>query len=214
MKGAKGAIVGSSMVSLYNGIDAQDRDDIFDCLLYADVFASRFHDQRKDYSNWLFRYRRRLETRGWVLENPIRHTPHVIFRASDLDAATFHVIDSTGARALADLAQATWRSTRINHHADHFFSRSSQDGELARFQMVPCMSDADGTVLMLICAIRLTGSVDIRDFEFWTETRREMLLRISGGVYRFDRAVYGKYREDVRTQLIGSSDRAIKEFPI
>lgn len=214
MTQATGAIVASSVVSFYDGIDRQDRDDLFDCLLHADTFASQHFDPRKDYSNWLFRYRTRLEGRGWTLINPIKHTPHVIFQPADLGAATIAIIQSAGAKELADLTDAAWRSMQINHHADHFFSHSVRDGELARFQMVPCITDAGGTVLMLICAIRLTGSVDIRDFEFWTQTRREMLLRISGGVYRFDRTVYGKYREDIRNQLVSSSDRAIKEFAL
>ncbi|MFJ5298317.1 hypothetical protein ACIQAL_17500 [Pseudomonas sp. NPDC088368] len=214
MTGATGAIVGSSVVSFYDGISGQDRDDLFDCVLHADVFASQHFDPKADYSNWLFRYRTRLEMRGWTLINPIKHTPQVIFRPEELDAATIAIIESAGAKELAELTHAAWRSMEINHHADHFFSHSVRDGEMARFQMVPCMTDADGNVLMLICAIRLNGSVDTKDFEFWTETRREMLLRISGGVYRFDRTVYETYREDIRNQLIGSSDRSIKEFPI
>jgi hypothetical protein len=214
MKGATGAIVGSNMVSLYDGIGAQDREDIFDCLLHADVFASQHFDPRTDYSNWLFRYRARLEVRGWTLINPIKHRPQVIFNPADLDTATIAIIQSAGDKELADLTHAAWRSMQINHHAHHFFSHGVRDGELARFQMVPCMNDPDGNVLMLICAIRLTGSVDTRDFDLWTETRREMLLRINGGVYRLDRKVYGRYREDIRKQLIGSSDRAIKQFPI
>lgn len=214
MKGATGAVVGSNVVSLYDGINTQDREDIFDCLLHADAFASQHFDQRADYCNWLFRYRSRLEGRGWSLINPIRHTPQVIFQAKEFDAAAFSIIDSAGARALADLARASWNAMEVHHYADHFFDRGSSDGELARFQIVPCMNQVDGTLLMLICAIRLTGSIDTRDYEFWSETRREMLLRISGGVYRLDRNIYARYRKDIRDQLSSSADRAIKAFSI
>lgn len=214
MTGATGAIVGSSMVSFYDGIGSQDRQDLFDCLLHADAFASQHFDLRKDYSTWLFRYKTRLEMRGWTLINPIKHEPQVIFRPEELHATTIAITKSAGAKDLTDLIHTAWRSMEINHYADHFFSNSLHDGELARFQMVPCMNDPDGNVLMLICAIQITGSVDIRDFEFWTQTRREMLLRIGGGVYRFDRQVYERYRKDIRDKLRGGSDRAIKEFSL
>lgn len=214
MNKATGAIVGSSLVSLYDGIGRQDREDILDCLSHAHAFASRYHDQRDDYSNWMFRYRTRLENRGCILVNPILHTPQVIVQASELDAVTFDIIDSAGSRALADLAGASWHSLKVSGHAKRFFRNGSRDGELGRFQMVPCVSDANGDVLLLICAIRLTESVDTRDFDFWTDTRREMLLRISGGVYRFDRAVYAGYRALIRTQLNSNADRAIEQFPI
>lgn len=214
MSTATGAIVGSSLVSLYDGIGRQDREDILDCLSHAHAFASRYHDQRDDYSNWMFRYRTRLENRGCLLVSPIRHTPQVIFHSSELEAVTFNIIDSAGSRALANLAGAAWRSLKVNRHADRFFSNGSRDGELGRLQIVPCLSDSKGDVLILICAIRLTASVNTRDFDFWTDTRREMLLRISGGVYRFDRAVYAGYREQIRRQLNANSDHAIEQFPI
>lgn len=214
MSSASVAIVGSNLISLYDGVARQDREDILDCLSHAHVFASRYHDQRDDYSNWLFRYRTRLESRGCILVSPIRHTPQVIFHASELDSATFDIIDSAGSRALAELADASWRSMKLSQHARHFFSRGSGNGEVGRFQTVPCMSDSYGDVLMLICAIRLTETVDTRDFDFWTDTRREMLLRISGGVYRFDRAVYSGYRALIRMQLNREADRAIESFTL
>lgn len=214
MSPANGAIVGSSMVSLYDGVDRQDREDLFDGLLHADTFASRHFDQRTDYDNWLFRYRTRLEHRGWLLVSPILHTPQVVFGASELDSVTFDLVASAGAQALADLVQASWRSMRVHRFADHFFDKGQRNGELGRLQMVPCMNDADSTLLMLICGIRLTGSVDMRDFEFWSETQRQMILRISGGVYRFDRATYGRYRQEIRNSLSGYADRAIEEFKL
>lgn len=214
MSPATGAIVGSSLVSLYDGVARPDREDIFDSLLSADRFASRHHDQRRDYTNWFFRYRRRLESRGWVLKSPILHTPQVVFGPAELDSVTFDLVASAGAQALADLVQASWRSMRVHRFADHFFDKGQRNGELGRLQMVPCMNDADSTLLMLICGIRLTGSIDMRDFEFWSETRREMVLRISGGVYRFDRATYGRYRQEIRNSLSGDADRAIEEFKL
>jgi len=214
MSPATGAIVGSSLVSLYDGVVRQDREDIFDSLLCADRFASRHHDQRRDYTNWFFRYRRRLESRGWVLKSPILHTPQVVFGPSELDSVTFDIVASAGAQVLADLVQASWRSMRVHRFADYYFDNGQRDGELGRLQMAPCMNDADGTLLMLICGIRLTGSAGMRDFEFWSETRREMLLRITGGVYRLDRTTYARYRDEIRNQLSGDAGRAIEEFQL
>lgn len=39
------------------------------------------------------------------------------------------------------------------------------------------------------------------DFDFWTSTRRDMVLRVVGGVYRFDRQVYDGYRQAIRADL-------------
>lgn len=213
-EGATGAIVGTSVVSVQDQIDQQGREDIFDCLLHAEQFASHHFDPREDYCNWLFRYRTRLEARGLQLINPITHAPKVIFETADLDAVTFDITHSVGDRALADLALASWRSMKGHLYAERFLSHGLENGELARFQVVPCTLDTQGRTQMLICAIRLTGTVDNRDFDLWTQTRREMLLRVSGGVYRFDRTVYAKYRTQIREQLLTSSDDAIQHYVI
>lgn len=214
MTARTGAIVGSSLVSLYEGIKAPDRGDIMECLLAAHVFAGRHFDQRQDYSNWFFRYRRRLQSRGCVFVSPIIHQPQVIFGPTELDSVTFSIVQSVGSETLAELAQAAWKAMQVNQYAEAFFSRGDGNGELGNLQIVPCSLDASGDIIMLICGIRLTGTVDIKDFDFWSETRREMLLRITGGVYRFDRAAYAQYREQIRSDLGREFERAIREFPI
>ena len=214
MSAGSGAIVGTSLVSLYEGIGPQDRDDILGSLAHADGFASRHYDQQQEYSNWIFRYQTRLQQRGWRFVNAIRHTPQVIFHPPELDSISYHVIDSAGSRALAELAQAAWSALSINRYAQTFFMTGNRNQELGRLQMIPCMLDASGEIILLVCCIRLTGTVDTRDFDFWTETRREMLLRITGGVYRFDRKVFAGYRDEIHRLLAGDADRAIRHFPI
>lgn len=214
MNARTGAVVGSNLVSLYEGINRQDREDIMECLLGAHVFASRHFDQRQDYSNWFFRYRTRLQSRGCVFVSPIIHQPQVITSATELDSTTFGVVRTAGSRTLAELTQAAWKGMRANDYASEFFKRGDADGVIGNIQVVPCTLEASGDINMLICSISLTGSVDIKDYDFWTETRREMLLRITGGLYRFDRTAYAPYRAQIRSELGRDFERAIRQFPI
>ena len=211
---AKGAVIGNGMIPLYDGIGASDRDDILDCLSHADGFASRVFDQKMEYHNWLFRYRTRLQQRGWDLINPVRHTPQVIFDAKELNAVSYRVFESVASRTLARLAQSAWSSMSTNRPPRAFFRAADRDGELGRMQLMPCVLEPDGDIMMLAYCIRLTGTVDTRDFDFWTQTRREMLLRISGGVYRFDRQVYARFRDEIRTQLGNEGDRGMQFYYI
>ncbi|MBD8119847.1 hypothetical protein IFT62_01330 [Pseudomonas lutea] len=214
MSARTGALVGSNLVSLYEGVNRQDRENIMECLLGAHMFASRHFDQRRDYSNWFFRYRTRLQSRGCVFVSPIIHQPRVISSAAELDSSTFRVVRAVGSRILAELVQASWKGMRANEYANQFFKHGDADGVIGNVQVVPCTVEATGDINMLICSISLTGTVDIKDYDFWTETRREMLLRISGGLYRFDRTVYAAYRAQIRSELGKDFERAIRQFPI
>jgi hypothetical protein len=214
MNARTGAVVGSNLVSLYGGINRQDREDIMECLLGAHVFASRHFDQRQDYSNWFFRYRTRLQSRGCVFVSPIIHQPQVITSATELDSTTFGVVRAAGSRTLAELTQAAWKGMRATDYANKFFKHGDADGVIGNIQVVPCTLEASGDINMLICGISLTGTVDIKDYDFWTETRREMLLRITGGLYRFDRTAYARYRAQIRNELGRDFERAIRRFPI
>lgn len=211
---AMGAVIGNGMIPLYAGIGGSDRDDILDCLSHADGFASRAFDQKAEYLNWLFRYLTRLQQRGWGLINPIKHTPQVIFDAGELNAVSYRIFESIASRRLAGLAQSAWSSMNTNRFAQAFFRAGDRDGELVRMQLMPCVLEPDGAIMMLAYCIRLTGTVDTRDFDFWTQTRREMLLRISGGVYRFDRAEYARYRDTIREQLGKEGDRGMQFYYI
>lgn len=215
MSAVSGMVIGNAVIALHEEIAAgSDRDDVLSCLAHADGFASRYFDPRTEYQNWLFRYHSRLQQRGWTLINPIQHTPQVIFDASELETVTYTIFDSVKSRRLARLAQAAWSSLKTNRVAQDFFSGGDRNGELGRIQLIPCVLDANGDITLLTCCIRLTGEVDTRDFDFWTVTQREMLLRISGGVYRFDRAIYARYREEILQQLDARADRFMQKYPV
>ena len=215
MSEVSGMVIGNTVVALHEGIPAgSDREDVLSCLAHADDFASRYFDPKREYQNWLFRYHTRLQQRGWTLINPIQHTPQVIFDASELENVTYKIFDSVNSRRLAKLAQAAWSSLKTNRLARGFFSGGHRNGELGRMQLIPCALDANGDITLLTYCIRLTGTVDTRDFDLWTVTQREMLLRISGGVYRFDRVTYARYREDILQQLDAQGDRVMQKYPI
>lgn len=210
---AIGAVIGESLVSLFAGIAQQDRDDVFDCLLKADSVAGKV-SQRENFPYWVFRYGQSLEQRGFKKLSPIIHQPQVITQASELESVTFAVIDSAGSRALARQAVSSLQAVLKGGHARHFFQSNAQRSELARFQLLPCLAGHDNQLIMLVCSIQVTGYAEPPDADFWGRSRREMVLRIIGGAYRFDRTVYARMRDAVRRELGDAARNAIRTFSI
>lgn len=206
-----GAIVGNSLVSLSAGIGMEDREDLFDCLLRVDRLAGQVR-REEHFSFWTFRYGVGLEQRGFVKTGSIVHQPTVIKSACELKRVTFDITRSVGSAALARQAIASLEAMQLRGMAGQFFTNGSGQSDLARFQIVPCVANNSAQLLVTTCGVQLTGYADVRDYDFWTQTSRDMVLRISGGVYRFDRAIYDMHRERIRRELEQAAERAVETF--
>jgi len=207
------AIVGSSLVSLSAGTDSQDRDDVFDCLLRVDGLAGMV-SREEHFSYWTYRYGTGLEQRGCVKTAAIQHQPMVINSVSALKSITFDITRDSASTALARQAIASLEAMQLRGLAGQFFTLGSGQSDLARFQVVPCVTGRQGQLSVAVCGIQLTGYADVRDYEFRTQTSREMVLRISGGVYRFERDAYAPHRERIRQELGDAARWAIDSFPL
>lgn len=210
---ATGAVVGNGLVSLSTGINKQDREDLFDCLLRAERVAGQV-SRDEHFTYWAYRYGKALEQRSFVKLSPIMHEPMVIRSASELEEISFRVIESRGSARLARQAQASLQAMQIHHYAEHFFESINRNSVIAGFQVIPCAVDTTGAVMVLLCGIQMTGHVETRDFDFWSDSRSELMLRITGGAYRFDRRDYATHRDAVARELDAHGSRAIQTFAL
>lgn len=213
MLNSTGAIVGNSLVSLSSGMDRQDREDIFDCLFRAERIAGQV-SREQNFAYWTYRYGKALEQRSCEKKSSIVHQPMVIRSADELESVSFGVIQAAGSALLARQARASLQALQIHRYATHFFERVDGDSVVASFQVIPCVTASAGKVLVLLCGIRMTGRVDTRDFDFWTDSRAELVLRITGGAYQFDRDDYDRHRDAVASELGAHGERAIHTFVI
>lgn len=210
---ATGAVVGNGLVSLSADIKKQDRADLFDGLLRAERVAG--HVSRDEhFAYWAYRYGKALEQRSFRKLSPILHEPMVVRSASELEQISFGVIQSAGSARLARQAKASLQAMQIHHYAEHFFESLNGNSVIAGFQVIPCAVDSTGAVMVLLCGIQMTGNVETRDFDFWSDSRSELTLRITGGAYRFDRLDYAKHRDAVARELDAHGARAIQTFAL
>jgi hypothetical protein len=210
---ATGAIVGNSLVSFSTEISRQDRDDIFTCLLRAERVAGKV-SRDEHFAYWAYRYGKALEQRGCLKSSSIIHEPAVITSASELEDISFGVINSAGSLLLAQQAVASLKASEFQRHGNHFFESDGEQSVTAGFQVVPCLASSGKTVTLLVCGVHIAGQVETRDFDFWTHSRREMVLRITGGAYRFDRDAYAMHRERDARQIGEAGRQAIQTFLI
>ncbi|MBX8576448.1 hypothetical protein [Pseudomonas cichorii] len=193
-------IAGSNIISFSSSVSVQARQDIADMLLYAEFFATQSYRPNEFWTSWLNYYRSSLVRSGCKLKSQIVKQPMVINDAEELDVISFDITGSVSVGNLLELTRRSFKAARLNQYAQHFFQYGSGSGAVGNFQVVPC-EEVAGEVHLLLCGLNASATVtsDSRGGDSWI--KREMVVRLGGGVYGFTSAAFAPQRERIRARL-------------
>jgi hypothetical protein len=197
----------NSVVAFVPGVSAQERADIEDVLLHAQLFASHSHDKNEYWSSWIHVYRTRLEARGFQRKSVITGDSELLSSVDDLFQATFKIVGSAASRPLVDLVRGSFHNLGVSQIAEAFFDGNIASTRLGSFQIIPCEKSASGAISLLLCGLQL-GS------DGYTGGQRRLIFHFKGGVYQFDREAYAAHRASVSAYLHGKADAYVKRIQI
>ncbi|RMP79401.1 hypothetical protein [Pseudomonas syringae] len=192
-----------SMVTFLPGLTSEERTDIQDVLLDAQLFAGKQFDFKMQWSSWMHYYRSRLKTRGIQQKGVVLGDSLVVSNVDDLLQATFKVSNPADRKRLGDMVQRAVAALGVNQAAESYFKNGFEQGRLGSFQVVPCEKYEPDRVLLLLCSLHL--SVD----EHAAGSRR-LLFHFKGGSYIFDRKIYAAYRNGVTRYLDGRAQGLVR----
>ncbi|TDF86386.1 hypothetical protein [Pseudomonas sp. H9] len=204
----------NTIITFAPALTAEERQDAMSLLLQARLFASNLLDSRIHWKSWMDRYRNRLEKHGCKLLSLITEPPRVIHSADELQGIAATVVGQVGDTELAEMVEHAIGRVRESGYAGRFFSKGENGGAFSEFVAVPCEKNQAGDILLVVFAVNIGLSVDVRDFDFWTETRRDMVVHVVGGLYRFERDTYAQYREAISTYIAESAKTRIRKLSI
>lgn len=206
-------IAGKNLIS-FSGVAKSQRADIIDMLMYADFYASQTWSREKYWTSWINYYRSQLLRSGCQLRSQIVKPAMVINSASELDNISFSVTGSVRVSGLMELAQRSFRETRLNEYARHFFEAGSGSGHLSSFQVVPCESNGADDVSILICGLHASASAvnESRGGDWWTA--RDIVVRLAGGVYNFNQERFAPHRQRIQSRLLETSRFNLQQITI
>lgn len=185
------------------GLPAQEKQDVSDLLLQADVFASSAWDRKVHWQSWLDYHSNRLKKHGCRVRSTLTNPPRFVNSEQELfepfELTTKGLDDSP---LLVDmLIDGLTRSAYLSFCIE-FLRHGSGPGHLADFQIVPCVKRADGELSLLVCGLQAKGLYD--------DGRREVVLRLTGVEYSFDPGAYEPYRDEVKQHLLRYATERIK----
>ncbi|GFM89509.1 hypothetical protein PSCICO_49080 [Pseudomonas cichorii] len=206
-------IAGNTIVSFSSTVSRQAREDIADMLLYAEFFATQSYRPNEFWTSWLNYYRSTLVRSGCKLKSQIVKEPMVITGAEELDSISFDITGSVRVDNLLELTRRSFKAARLNQYARHFFQYGSGSGSVGNFQIVPC-EEVAGEVHLLLCGLHASSTItsDSRGGDSWIN--REMVVRLGGGVYAFNRTVFASQRERIRARLKAVGNLNIRQIDI
>jgi hypothetical protein len=203
------AIIGNinSLVAFVPGMSEQERTDVLNVLLYAQLFASHSRDLEKDWHGWMHVYRNRLVARSFQRKSIIAGNSEVLSSVDDVVQATFKVIGPSASGQLIDLVRRSFDAMGIKQIAKAFFDGDVESGQLGSFQIVPCEKTASGEVSVLLCGLHLSS-------DDYSQGRQRLIFHFKGGSYSFDNAAYATHRDSVSDYLRNKANATVMHVKI
>ncbi|AKF49666.1 MULTISPECIES: hypothetical protein [Pseudomonas] len=197
----------ASMVAFLPGLSNEERTDVQNVLLDAQLFAGRQFDFKTQWGTWMYYYRSRLKARGIQQKGVVLGDSLVVSSVDDLLQATFKVSHPADRKRLGDMVQRAVAAMGVGQAAESYFQRGFDQGRLGSFQIVPCEKYEPGRMLLLLCSLHL--SVDDH-----APGRRRLLFHFKGGSYIFDSKVYAAHRDAVMRYLDGRAQGMVRAASI
>lgn len=203
-----------NLIGLGSRLSLEERNDLMDLLAHAEGFADRNLDRQDDWNYWFYLYRNRLEKHGCFSTGSLGQTTQIIKSYADFDAQ----LDPIGAGGvpvqLLRHAREALGVLRASAFVKRFFQQGAADGQHSSFLVTPCLRDAQGQIVFATYFFKLNASAEMRDFDFWTETLRDITVWRLGTAYRFDRARFATFREPIQNDLLAWSRSSLQQLPL
>jgi hypothetical protein len=202
-------ILGSNLVSFVPGVPSEDRADIMDILLLAELQASERHSREKRWEAWITAYIQALANSGLRHQGLLSQPPRKITNKAAVSSEAGKLFFGIRPVRLAQEARSALEQMFMSEHAQSYF-RHSFDFSSDRsdsFQIVPCEREESGLINIAVCGLNMLTRPKPR-LRPWRPVEREMVLTLRGGNFIYQQETYARHREDVKKalQAAGAND--------
>lgn len=201
---ASGAIVGNTVASFVDGVTGQQKADVLNSMLLAQLAANRRFDKYADPIGYAKFYGSVLENVGWVI-------PQFQFRSLRSNQARF-TMDSVILRLFKGLlsgdeletVQAAMDAVKALDEGDRrlrIFSQNAAQGAAGNFQMSNVGVSSGGTLSMKLGAFQFNTSSSVTNILWWSFSGNETSMKVMSTTFVLNEQVYGRIRDAVLNKL-------------
>jgi hypothetical protein len=212
------SIVGSDVISFVSGVTAEQRQDLINSALLAQLVAKvQVPDGTKVY-DWYKSYFEVLKQIGWVIQIEQFATYAAAsdgFEANEaiIGLATTLLGAAPGALAIVKATLDSLKNLGANSPWLTIFNRESQTGETARFQVTVAQPDGQGQFLVNLMAFGLQARSALTQVLFFKFRSNDVVLKHFSGAVSIDSQVLGAVRDTIRQKLADHVKAYVRTLP-
>lgn len=210
---ANNVVAGSNLVSFLSGFSREEKSDVLKVLRFADYFASATWRRQDAWLSWMMYYRAQLQKYGCTPGAQVFMEPVVVTEPAELDRIVYSIKGLSGVDRLVEGVAKTFKTMRLDRYARAFFQHGRGEGTLSTFQSVPCERNRAGQMQILMIGVHANAYASTDIFGLTEITKRDMVVRLTGGIYTFDPQAFAVHRDYVRSRLKGNARLAIQNLP-
>jgi hypothetical protein len=209
-EGASAAVDAGSVVAFTDTLNGQQKSDVLNSTLLAQLAANKKFDREQNTLNWYKFYSSVLEQVGWVVPS---------FQFANLSAAgsrftvdraaivLLRAIASPGEIAVVQASIDALKALQDRDHRVVIFESNSHTDTLGNFQIATCGVSQSDTVVMKIGAFFFSTTERVTRVLFFSFPRASTKMQQSRETLTLNEDVYGQVRDAVIKKL---GDRATK----
>lgn len=207
-------MVGESLVTFGQTLIEQDRQDMLDLMVYAEMHATSKADQQGSPYEWLSFYQRALLQHGCKIMSFVADDTFEAFTVEQVRRFELRVAskdkDDIFVQMVKQGLAAFKLEEKVARHLLQSFVPQRESPKAVLCSVNPCYLDEQNRAFLGICGLVLSYEVQVRQGLLTDTYTQYVTLSPTGGRYLFDREVYATHREQVHEQTDLYFDRLIR----
>ncbi|CAB4015156.1 Hypothetical predicted protein [Paramuricea clavata] len=213
---SEGYVDAGGLVSFTEKLTGQNKADVLNSTLLAQLAASKKHDRQTESDKWYKEYTNVLMNVGWVVQDftfTEYNSKQESFEISKVVVELLLSLVGDEEPLLVDATKKTLEALK-NSSSDtlKLFGSNSSSGKSGNFQIVPCTVDKSGQVTVAFIASYFNASSVNYDFLFFTYQDSAIKLKKSTDTFTLNEEVYAQVRQAIVDKLGARVKKFVKDL--
>lgn len=205
-----------SLVSFVANLKDQQKKDVLNSSLLAQLAANKKFDREKDTVNWYRFYTEVMENVGWVIQG-FQFTNYQSSQASfSLSQVTLQILSGIigPKKEIMNVVKATLDGLAKSTDGARLFDSKSASGNHGNFQIIPCQTDDSGQVTMVLMGFYFEADRQVKNFFFFEWNKQDMNLYSGTQHCTLNEEIYATVRDAVVKKLGKKANTEIKNLDV
>lgn len=212
----EGLVDAGSLVSFTSTLKGQQKSDVLNSTLFAQLAATKKHDRYKDTENWYKEFANVLNIVGWVLQGfkfDQYRSSEDSFNISQITLELLSTLIGEDATLLKTV-QATLKGLAKDSEGLTLFSSKSSSENHGNFQILPCEVDKNGQINVAFIGAHFKASQVSQDYLFVSYSTQDISLFKTAQIFTLDEDIYSQVRDEIIAKLGKNAKENIHNIPI